>query len=478
MGKHSARGSRPNRKQGRIERLEPNTESKESPGAQHRRQSRPDYSEVRKRRARRKRIGLGCLLVLGVAFVAFAVAVLMYITGLNSRLAGHNGDGIDERAEAILAQNEPEKRGEPFYMLVMGVDNREGETRARSDTLIVMRVDPRERGAAMVSIPRDTRVVIPGHGTNKVNAANALGGPALVIETVQELTGLPISKYIEIDFDGFKELVDAIGGVTVNVPQTIVDPQAGNYDPAAYKLYAGEQKLNGTQALTFVRSRKFPEGDLQRIKNQQVFLRAVLKESLQIGNAFRVKSIIDAVVDNVTTNFTVGELLQLATDMNGMDQQALETATMPGSPQYINGVSYVIMDEDAFAAMVERMKRGDPLDAAKGSGAEVMLMPYQVTVDVRNGAGLDGVAADAARRLKRVDFQVTQVGNMNQFVYGETLIVHKDNENAANLVLEALDAGKVVSSRGMYSFSTDVLLVVGKDWGPARGPNTRNIPIE
>jgi len=477
MGKHSARDKDSKRRQA-IERLDPKSESRETPGEQQRRRQRPDYSEVRKRRRRRKRIGLGCLTAFGIAFLALALAIVLYVTGINSRLAGDNGGGIDEATEAILERNRPEERGEPFYMLVMGVDNREGELRARSDTLIVARIDPREQRATLISVPRDTRVVIPGHGTNKINAANALGGPSLVIETVQDLTGLPISKFMEIDFEGFKELVDALGGVTLDVPQTIVDPQAGNYDPAAYKLYAGQQKLNGAQALTFVRSRKFPEGDLQRVKNQQLFLRAVLKESLQIGNALRVKSIIDAVVDNVTTNLTVGELLDLANDMNGMEQGALETATMPGAPQYIGGVSYVIMDEDAFAVMIERMKTGDPIEGAPGEEVEVMRMPYQVSVDVRNGAGINGVASDAGRRLRRADFDVREIGNMNQFVYDETLIVYKDDEAAAKLVQESLGVGEVVASRGMYSFSTDILLVVGKDWGPARGPNVHNIPIE
>ena len=469
MGRHST--PKPNRRTRKIEKLDPASESAETPEEQQRRRNRQGYTQRQRRRERRKRVAYGCMTSFAVVFVAFAVLILFYISGVNSRLSAALKEGVDETVVELLEQAAPEESEDPFYMLIMGVDNREGETRARSDTLIVARIDPTEKTASLISIPRDTRVVIPGYGTNKINAANALGGPALVIETVKDLTGLPISKYLEVDFQGFKDLVNALGGVSIDVPSTIIDPQAGDYDPSAYKVYAGQQTLNGAQALTFVRSRNFPDGDLTRIKNQQLFLRSLLDESLKVENALRAPQIIESVVGNVTTNFTVRELLELANSMNGMGNGSLETATMPGSPQYVGGVSYVIMDEDAFAAMIQRVKTGDPLDAV-ADDEDVLPMPFQVTVDIRNGAGIAGVAGDCTRRLKRAGFVVGEPGNMNQFVYDETLIVYENDPGSADVVQQSLGIGKVVSSRGMYSFTTDVLVVVGKDWGPAQGPNT------
>lgn len=471
MGRHSNK----DKKHKRIDRLDPNTESKETHSDREKRQGRPEWVEIKRRRRRRRNVALGCLAVFFLMATALAVGILIYISGINDRLGSPLE--LDDAVTELLEQAEPEERGEPFYMLIMGVDNREGEVRARSDTLMVARIDPQEQSVSLVSIPRDTRVVIPGHGTNKINNANALGGPALVIETVKDLTGLPISHYVGVDFNGFKELVDALGGVTVDVPQTIVDPKAGDYDPAAYKIYAGEQTLNGAQALTFVRSRNFPDGDLTRVENQQLFLRAILDEALQIGNALRIKSIIDAAVNNVTTDMSVGELLKLANDMKGMDNAALQTATMPGVPQYVGGVSYVLMDEEAFAAMIERLKTGEPLEVVEGETQSARL-PEQITAEVRNGAGINGVAADGVRRLKRAGFNVAEPGNMNQFIYEETLIVHEDDQEAADLVQEVLGIGKVVSSRGMYTFNTDVLVVIGTDWGAPQQIHINNIPIE
>ncbi len=470
MGKHSApkgsatgpaRRGRSADTPARIERLEPASSSGESPQEQHKRRQRPTPTERKQRSQRRKKVAIGCAWLFTLFVIAGVAAALIFLNDVGRRI---NEDvEVDPAVADALDTAAPEQRGEPFYMIIMGVDNREGETVARSDTLIVARIDPQQQAATLISIPRDTRVDIPGHGTQKINAANALGGPALVIETVKDFTGLPISHYVEIDFNGFKDIVDALGGVTVNVPQKIQDPKAGNYDPAAYTIYAGEQKLTGAQALTFVRSREFPQGDLTRIENQQIFIKALLRQSLQVTNALRLPSLVNAVANSVTTDMSLTELLSLANDMKGMSDEALTTISMPGEPQYIGGASYVIADEEAFAQIIERISQGlspepDPDEIAQ------LPDPSTVSVTVRNGAGIAGVAADAANRLTAAGFEVGEVGNANQFVYDETLIVYQDDAALAQVVQDSLGFGKTVSSRGMYSFSSDVLLVVGKDW--------------
>ncbi|MBN2247543.1 MAG: LCP family protein [Coriobacteriia bacterium] len=370
---------------------------------------------------------------------------------------------VDPAIQTALEQPEDTAPRDPFYMVIMGVDTREGDEVSRSDTLIVARIDPKEKTTVLISIPRDTRVDIPGEYTTKINAAHSLGGPALVIETVSEFTGLPISHYMEIDFNGFKEMVDALGGVEINVPQKIVDPKAGNYDPNAYTIHAGPQTLNGAQALTFVRSRNFPLGDLTRIENQQIFIKALVKQSLAMGNTLKLPALVNALADSVSTDMSASELLKLATAMKGMEEDGLETISMPGTPETIGGVSYIIVDDDAFADIIDRVSQG----LSPEPGAEVgvtMPSPSSITVTVRNGAGIEGVASDAAGRLSAAGFVVGEVGNANQFVYDETLIVYNDDEAAAQVVQGSLGAGRPVASRGMYSFQSDILLVVGKDW--------------
>lgn len=479
MGKHSApKGPGPARRlrgrdagrPARIERLEPTSSSGESPQEQQKRRERPTPGERKQRNQRRKKVLFGCAWVLALLVIAGVAAGLVFLNDVGNRMNDRitSDPAIDAQLEAPAA--EPKQ---PFYMIIMGVDNREGETVARSDTLIVARIDPEENTATLISIPRDTRVDIPGHGTQKINAANALGGSALVIETVKEFTGLPITHYMEVDFNGFKEIVDAMGGVTVNVPERISDLKAADYDRSAATIYAGEQTLNGAQALTFVRSRAYPMGDFTRIENQQIFIKALLRQGLQISNALKLPSLVNAVANSVTTDMSLTELLALATDMKDMSDESLMTVTMPGEPQMIGGGSYVIADEEAFAVILDRVSQGlspepDPAEAA------VLPEPSTVSVSVRNGAGIAGVATDAANRLTSAGFDVGEVGNANQFVYDETLIVYQEDEALAQVVLDSLGKGKLVASRGMYSFTTDVLLVVGKDWGePAASDTTQ-----
>lgn len=470
VGRHSASGRRtsvrsssrrrrdPARAGLRVEPVTPSTESRRD---HVRRRSHGDVLERARMARRRKHVVMGCGLTVLIAIVAAAVFGSVWVGGLNKRMA--DSATISDEVTEVLKAAEPERRDDPFYMLIMGVDARELGEESRSDTLIVARIDPPQNRVTMLSIPRDTRVDIPGHGTTKINAAHAYGGPALAIETVSELTGLPISHYAEVNFAGFKQIVDALGGVTVDVPEDIYDMKAANHVEAAARLEQGVQYLDGAHALTFVRSRQFPEGDLQRIRNQQTFFKAVLVEMQKPANLLRLPSAIEAVADAMYTDLSVGDMLRIANQMKGMDPDDLETVTMPGTPQNIGGGSYIVIDDDAFSEMLARIEAGERAEPLPEEPPT--LLPGDVTVTVRNGAGIEGVASEVAAALTGSGFAVGEVGNADQFVYDETLVVYSgEDSSAADLVVSKLDRGRVVQSRGMYSFSTDVLVVVGKDW--------------
>jgi len=443
-----------------IQHIAPVTNSAESPGEHAKRRRYGTPAERRAHARRRKKILLGFGITLAVLIVVGVIAGSIFMSSVMNRM--NEAVKADPSIKAALEQ-EDIKPQDPFYMVIMGVDAREGDEVSRSDTLMVARVDPKEKTITLISIPRDTRVDIPGEYTTKINAAHSLGGPTLVIETVREFTGLPISHYMEIDFNGFKEIVDALGGVQVTVPEKIVDPKAGDYDPTAYTIHAGPQTLNGAQALTFVRSRNFPEGDLKRIENQQIFIKALVQQSLALANTPKLPELVNSVANNVSTDMSATELLELAMTMKGMSEDGLMTVSMPGTPETIGGISYIIADKEAFAEILERVSQGltPETDAPQGV---TMPAPSTITVTVRNGAGMEGVAADAAGKLTTAGFAVGEVGNANQFVYDETLVVYDDDEAAAQVVQGSLGTGRIVASRGMYSFQSDILVVVGKDW--------------
>lgn len=441
--------------------MEPVTPSTESRRDHVRRKSHGDVLERARMARRRKHVVMGCGLTVLIGIVAAVVYGSVWVGGLNKRMA--DSATISDEVTQVLEAAEPKRADDPFYMLIMGVDARELGEESRSDTLIIARIDPPQNSVTMLSIPRDTRVEIPGHGKTKINAAHAYGGPALAIETVTELTGLPISHYAEVNFAGFKQIVDALGGVTVDVPEDIYDMKAANHVEEAARLEQGVQLLDGAHALTFVRSRQFPEGDLQRIRNQQTFFKAVLVEMQKPANLLRLPSAIEAVADAIYTDLSVGDMLRIANQMKGMDPDDLETVTMPGAPEMIGGGSYIVIDEDAFDEMLARIERGERAEPAPEEIPTVQ--PGEVTVTVRNGAGIEGIASTAASELTGFGFAVGEVGNADQFVYDETLVVYSgDDSSAADLVVSKLNRGRVVQSRGMYSFSSDVLVVVGKDW--------------
>jgi LCP family protein required for cell wall assembly len=407
-----------------------------------------------------------------------AFAVYQYAAGVNNEMTQQfQKIGGGKLAGSLTPQRKPT---EPFYILLLGADMRVGEKQARSDSLILARVDPVRKHIALISIPRDTKADIPGYKTQKINAAMQLGGPPLVIETVKQLTGLPITHFVQVNFWGFKDMVDAIGGVYVAVPKRISDIKAANHDESAMVVEKGYQKLDGKHALTFVRSRAYAEGDYIRMKNQQAFIKALLKQTLQAKNVFSIGAITQAMLHNVVTDMSLQQVLALVNDFKDMNPNAVESATMPSTPKYIDKVAYVILDEQGMQEMVARLAAGKPLTGAvtatpavdpagtapaPGTTSDGAVKPASVAVTVRNGAGLHGVASAAQTRLTNAGFKVPETGNAQRFVYPQTLIIYNDNLPAAEAVQQALaGTGRIVKSRGMYMFKTDVLVVIGKDW--------------
>lgn len=431
--------------------------------------------DPRIRRKRRRRLTVTILVTLLLLMSASAFGAWTYVRGLDAKM--RRAVTADAGFAQDLIDDAPKAPGEPFYMLLMGDDRRPGETQARSDTLILARIDPKSKKIQMISIPRDSRVKIPGYSAQqKINAASAWGGPQLTIKTVKELTGVPISYFLTVDFGGLRKTVDAMGGVWIDVPQK-VDGRVNKNNAWETKnrlIQKGYQKLTGEQALTFVRARHdFADGDFSRMRNQQTFIRALVKQALSLSSVIKAPNIIAAVSDNITTNLTVSQLADLASQFKGMRDADLESATVPSRPAYIDGTAWVVIDDVQFDKMLARMARGEPLELPKVAGskgatatvAAVAVKPADITLTVRNGAGVSGLAKSATDLFTAAGFPVKESGNMNQFVYGTTLVVFKTGtDSKAGVVREELGYGDVVPAAGLYKFNTDVLVIVGKDW--------------
>lgn len=236
-------------------------------------------------------------------------------------------------------------------ILVLGCDEREGENQARADVIIVATIRPDDKEVSIFSIPRDTRVAIEGHGKDKINHAMAYGGIPLITDATEQLLGIEIDHAVKVNFDGFINVIDALGGVNVNVPEKMYKPLE------AIDLLPGYQTLYGEDALAFVRWRGDGTGDYGRIARQQQFIAALTEKvkNMSLGQALDV---LDAVMDSIETDMSVREMTSYATNLIGLNSEKVHTYSFIGGSVYINGVNYVEPDMEEIQKIVEKMQHG------------------------------------------------------------------------------------------------------------------------
>jgi polyisoprenyl-teichoic acid--peptidoglycan teichoic acid transferase len=220
--------------------------------------------------------------------------------------------------------------------VLLGSDARADEA-SRSDTIVVAKA-----GGGMLAVPRDTLVEIPGVGEDKINAAFASGGPELTVETLENLTDLPINNYVVINFGGVEEIVNSLGGITINVEEPI---EATMENGEVVSLPAGEQTLDGAEALAYVRYRGGPTADIGRVGRQQEFLRAFVSEASSPTKWPRLPATALSVWRNIDTNMNPVQATFFAvrTGLSGISSVEI----YPGTPEYIDGISYWVPDRDA-----------------------------------------------------------------------------------------------------------------------------------
>lgn len=431
----------------------------------------------RERRSRRnRRIAIGVALSMVAAAVLAAAGVFVYLKHIESTM--QRTVGGKKKLEITLADAKPQ---EPYNLLILGYDKRPKDTQYRADTMILARVDPKTKQVWMLSLPRDLRVDIPGYGHNKLNSAFVHGQEKLAVKTVEKLTGEKVNHFVGVNFTGFKKVVDAMGGVWVDVPTDINDIKADrSKGHRAARIDAGYQLLDGEHALTFVRTRDFPDADFSRMKNQQAFFRAVADQIATKTSVAKLPRIVSAMAPYMSTDMGLVDMIKTAQALKGAGSKNVYTATLPGewrSP-------FVWLDEEKADELLRKFRAGEPFEpkpstegsaTAEASATPEAQEPEDITITIRNGANINGVAKQASSILKARGFEVVEVGNANQPVYDRTLIVYGRDAvlKDAELVAAALPRGtRLVESRGMYSFDSDILVVIGKDWDVSKVPVT------
>ena len=240
-------------------------------------------------------------------------------------------------------------------VMIMGVDERVDDV-GRSDTLMLATVDPKKKSASLLSIPRDTRVHIPGYGYDKINVAYSLGGHELTQDTVEEFLDTPVEHYVLIKVPAFKRIIDAIGGVDIDVEKRMYYVDEWDDDGGlVIDLYPGKQHMDGKTAITYVRYRD-EDGDIGRIERQQKFMKAVLDQVMSPSILPRLPDVIREVMGSVQTDLSFRQLLELAGAMKEAQANGLKTKMVSGRPLYIDEISYWIPDVyDAREDMAEML---------------------------------------------------------------------------------------------------------------------------
>jgi len=256
---------------------------------------------------------------------------------------------------------EPVDKDKPVHVLVLGIDRRGSET-GRSDTMMLLRVEP-NGSIRLISFMRDLYVPIPGHSAgDRLNHAFAYGGPDLVRQTLKENFGVDAQYYVVVDFYGFRRVIDALGGVEIEVDRAM--PPAGDL-PA---LSPGLQRLNGAQALRYVRFRQDAEGDFGRVRRQQQLIQAIVKETKSMSGLLQAPKLLRAAYPYVRTNLPLNDLLRLAQAID-TETLAANTLRIPVDGSYhsrrIRGMAVLVPDipknQQAIAEFLGESTMGDVL---------------------------------------------------------------------------------------------------------------------
>ena len=305
----------------------------------------------------RERKGCGCLLylILFCVIIGVAFATLWMVRAHNAATPIQD---IPASQQAAVAQ---ERERSNVYLLLAGTDQRADEA-SRSDTIIYAALRPVDRKIEMVSIPRDSLVEIPGVGEDKINAALAYGGMDLLVDTVENLVDNPVDHTVMLNFQSFEKIIDAMGGIRINVEEDMYLPEEG------IDLKAGEQKLNGHDALAFVRWRGDGTGDIGRMERQSEFMQA-LTEKVRHLTPWRAVMTAWTAYHEIKTDLSAFDMLRLAWDFIGMSGDALEYQHFEYETPYINGISYVLLNDQSVSEVVQLMKYGIVLEGQEdGTG--------------------------------------------------------------------------------------------------------------
>ena len=384
---------------------------------------------------------------------------LIWVVQTGNNLLG--GANTDDQVTGVL---DP-LSGEGRTFVVVGSDSRAGlddltnfgsAGGERGDVVMLVRLDPQTSDAQMLSIPRDLRVEVRGHGTDKINAAYAYGGPSLLVETLQSNLDVEINHYVEIGFVGFEAMIDQLDGIEMSFPYQARDAKSG------LDVGPGQQVLDGEQALAYARSRSYQElqngswvsveaNDIGRTQRQQEVMRAIVSRLKRPSSIAEAGGIASSMSQHMTIDSALaGEsVASMVWDFKGILAGAIDGATLPTYTESIGGASFQIAQQPEANAMLANFRAGRAL-------AE-----QPIRVEVLNGNGTAGAAGEMSGRLESLGFDVEAIGNAERSDYARTTVIVPEGSEDGETITSALGFGVV--EFGSVDNGYDAVVVVGSD---------------
>jgi LCP family protein required for cell wall assembly len=399
------------------------------------------------------------------------------------------------------------EKKERVNILLLGIDKRPDDTLARTDTMIVVTVDPNGKSAGMLSIPRDLYVPIPGYeGEDRINKAYYLGekddypggGPALAMKTIQNNLGIPIHFYAQIDFNGFREIVDTLDGIDVFVEETIDDPTYPdeNYGYNPFYIEAGQHTLNGHDALRYARTRHTAGSDFSRAKRQQQVLLAIRDKALQLNMIPKIPELWDTLSDSIDTNLQLIDIIELAQLINEIDAKNIESAVIDHdyTVDYVTDtgaqvllplwekiqilVGSIFTETESTGPTEAQIQeqiaahhqaRAEAIQEAVERQEEVKqsLIDENSRVVIQNGTEITSLASQAADYLQKQGFNITHFGPADTTGYEHTVIVVYDESKIYTIQMLAgifdIQENNIRLSPSSQS-DLDVRVIIGSDF--------------
>jgi len=372
-------------------------------------------------------------------------------------------------------------------VLLLGIDRRAGDTETafRTDSIMIISVDPVAKTGVMLSVPRDLWVEIPDYGADTINTANFKGdaydypggGPALAVKTVENNIGVDVDYYVRLDFTAFEKLVDAIGGIEIDNPADIADPEYpdGAYGFEPFYLSAGRHQLNGHDALRYARTRH-QSSDVDRARRQQQVVMAVRDKVTSLNMLptliSQAPGLYQTLNESIQTDLGLNDIIALALLANDIPRANIQSAvidyqylleyqfiTAEGTPRQV-----LVPIKDKLRELVQSLFTAPAVLASPVQASAEAMMAEAARVQVLNGSGVPGLAGTTTEWLRAKNVNVVDPGNADRTDYASTVIIDYTNKPNTSLWLAKLFGVSNVVAGNNPNSPVDVAVIVGQDW--------------